>query len=586
MRRLEWSTACPDWRQRIIAGESLIPFTPLFPDEAESALTVFKSLKAVDIAGCPRFGDVCRPWVFDFVAAVFGAYNEETGRQLINEFLLLISKKNGKSTIAAGIMVTALVLNWRQMGELTILAPTIEVARNSADPAMAMVQRDEELLEILRPIPHLKTIEHRTTGASLKIVAADSETVAGGKAGFVLIDEEWLFGKSSKAENMLREAIGGLAARPEGWVIKLSTQSDEPPAGVWKDDLIRFRDIRDGKLIAPRSLGVLYEFPTDMVKDGSYKKPENWYITNPNLDASVDRKFIHDEWEKAKRNGPKSLVGFYAKYLNIEPGIGQRSDGWAGAEYWKRQDDSEITLQALIDRSEVIVVGLDGGGLDDLYGLYLIGREPQEIEVTVETEENGEKIVTKKRVKRWLGWGHAWCHRIVLERRQTIASVLEDFEKAGTLTIIDDTLGDVDQIVEIIKRVRDAGKLYCVAVDPAGLGDMVDALSEARITQDNKETERNFVVGVSQGYGLMNAIKTAERKLANRTLIHSPSGVMDWAVGNLKIEPTATAIRATKQNAGDAKIDPVMALFDAASIMQMNPPAQTSVYETKELLVL
>jgi len=48
---------------------------------------------------------------------------------------------------------------------------------------------------------------------------------------------------------------------------------------------------------------------------------------------------------------------------------------------------------------------------------------------------------------------------------------------------------------------------------------------------------------------------------------------MDWCVGNLKIEPTATAIRATKQNAGDAKIDPVMALFDAVTVMIRNPEA-------------
>ena len=61
---------------------------------------------------------------------------------------------------------------------------------------------------------------------------------------------------------------------------------------------------------------------------------------------------------------------------------------------------------------------------------------------------------------------------------------------------------------------------------------------------------------------------------------------MTWCVGNLKIEATATAIRATKQNAGDKKIDPVMALFDAASIMQTNPDAGGSFYRDHELRVL
>jgi phage terminase large subunit-like protein len=591
----EWTTACPDWRERIVARQSLLPCDPLFPAEAEAALEVFRDLPIVDVLGKPTFGEIGRDWIFDLPSAVFGAYNPETGRREINEFFELIAKKNTKSTRAAGIMLTELVRNERHSAEFIILAPTLEIAKNSSEPAMDMVAEHPELRRILKPVAHQRLIEHRATGAQLKIVAADSETVGGKKATGVLIDELWLFGKRANAKNMLREATGGLASRPEGFVVALSTQSDEPPAGVFLDWLRRFRKIRDGELVAPRSLGLLYEFPEEMIKSEAYKSPANFYVPNPNLGASVDEQFLTDEYEKARIEGQKSLVGFFAKHLNVEPGMAARSDSWAGAEFWKRGADPGVDLDAILDRCEVVIVGLDGGGLDDLYGMTVLGREAAAAGDDVDGDDepsDDEPDGETKQVKRWLAWSHAWAHKVVLERRKSIASKLLDLETAGELTILEDGAmdgglpADIAQIVDVIVRISEAGLLHCVAVDPAGLGELVDALAEVGIEVENRASGCDFVIGAAQGYAMMNALKTAERKLANGTLVHADQALMDWCVANLKIEPTATAIRATKANAGDAKIDPAMALFNAVTFMATNPDACRSAYEDRGLLVL
>src|SRR5579872_3737771 len=268
---LVWSTACTNWQERIVKGESLIPCPPLFPAEAAAALEIFNDLVLVDVSGQPTIAQACKPWVIDFASSVFGAYNAKTGRRLIRYFFLLVSKKNSKSTIAAGVMLTALLRNWRRSGEYYILAPTKEVADNSYKPARDMVKADPELEALLRCQDNYRTITHRNTGAFLKVVAADSEVVAGKKTIGLFIDELWLFGKKANAGNIIREAMGGLASRPEGFVIYATTQGDEPPAGVFRETLARFRDIRDGKLIDPRSLGVIYEFPPAMIESGAFK---------------------------------------------------------------------------------------------------------------------------------------------------------------------------------------------------------------------------------------------------------------------------------------------------------------------------
>lgn len=559
----DWTTACKDWERRIKAGRSLIVSPPLFPDEAAAALEVFKALRIVDAAGSPTFGEACEQWVFDFVAAIFGAYDASTGQRLIREFFLLISKKNAKSTIAAGIMLTALIRNWRMSAELLILAPTIEVAQNSFKPAADMVRADEELSDLLHVQDHYRTITHRTTKAVLKVVAADNDTVSGKKAAFVLVDELWVFGKKPKADAMLREATGGLVSRDEGFVISLSTQADEPPAGVFKAKLDYARDVRDGRIEDKKFLGVLYEFPKAMQDREEYLDPGNFYITNPNLGRSVSQEWLEDELKKEMAKDASTRNTFLAKHLNVEIGMNQRSNRWAGADFWPKRADPSLTFESLLEQSEVVVVGLDGGGLDDLFGFGAVGRH--------------------KETRDWMVWSHAWCHKGVLDRRQSIAARLRDFEAAGELTIVDDELEDISEIVSMIDEVNKRGLLAAVAVDPAGLGEMIEALDEIGITVDGGQ-----LIGAAQGYAMMNAIKTAERKLTNGTMRHSGSGLMAWCVGNLKIEPTATAIRATKQNAGDAKIDPVMALFDAVTVMVRNPEALggPSIYASRGALVL
>jgi len=556
----EWSTACPDWADRLRSGRSIIP-APIFPEEAEAGLAVMRELRIVDAPGSPRIGDASGQWVFDLAASIFGAYDAESGRRLITEWFVMLPKKNFKSGLAASIMLTMLVRNWRRSAEFTILAPTLEVANNSFGPAKDMVLYEEdgedgegysELADLVHVQTHIKTLTHREMNSTLKVIAADANTAAGKKSVGILIEELWLFGKQANAKDMLREATGGLASRPEGFTIYITTQSDEPPEGVFKEKLQYARDVRDGKILDPQFLPILFEHPPEMVKSGEAKQLQNLPMVNPNLGYSVDRAYLEREYRKAEAEGEASLKGFLAKYGNVEVGLNLRSDRWAGADFWETAAIPVFSLEELLARSEVVDVGIDGGGLDDLLGLSAVGRE-------IDTG-------------RWLSWGRGWIHPIALERRKSEASKYMDFIKAGDLVLVDRVGQDVEEVVEIVGQIVDSGLLDKVGVDRLGLGAIYDALvgtddEPGPVTPDQ-------VVGIPQGYQLNGAIKTAERHVAAKKLVHGGSALMAWCVGNAKTVMQGNAVTITKQASGVGKIDLLMALFDAVYLMALNPEAK------------
>ncbi|MDT0137722.1 terminase large subunit [Acidovorax sp. PRC11] len=556
----EWTTACPDWAERLRSGRSIIP-PPIFPEEAEAGLSVMRELRIVDAPDSPKIGDASGQWVFDLAASIFGAYDAESGRRLITEWFVMLPKKNFKSGLAASIMLTMLIRNWRKSAEFTILAPTLEVANNSFGPAKDMVAFEEEgddgetyseLADLVQVQTHIKTLTHRGMNATLKVIAADANTAAGKKSVGVLVEELWLFGKQANAKDMLREATGGLASRPEGFTIYITTQSDEPPQGVFKEKLQYARDVRDGKIVDPQFLPILFEHPPELVKSGGARLLENLPMVNPNLGYSVDRAYLEREFRKAEAEGEASLKGFLAKYGNVEVGMNLRSDRWLGADFWLAAAVPVFSLAELLQRSEVVTVGIDGGGLDDMLGLAVVGRE-------IDTG-------------RWLVWARAWLHPIALERRKSEAAKYHDFAKAGDLVLVQDVGDDIADVVRIVTQVVDSGLLDKVGVDRAGLGGIYDALVGTE--EKTGPVTADQVVGIPQGWQLQGAIKTVERHLAARKLVHGGTALMAWCVGNAKVVAVGNAISITKQASGFAKIDPLMALFDAVYLMALNPEAK------------
>jgi phage terminase large subunit-like protein len=567
-----WSFACPDWVERLKSGRSLVPALPLDEVEAERAVAIFNKLRLPDVPAQPLLADAAGEWFRDIVRAAFGSLDKATGARRVSEIFTLVPKKNSKTTGGAAIAITALLMNTRPHAEMLLVGPTQDVADLAFQQAAGMIAADDEgyLQKRFHVREHIKTIEDRRNKASLKIKTFDMRVMTGSKPVAVIVDELHVMSAYSYASRVIGQIRGGLLPNPESLLIFITTQSDQPPAGVFRAELDYARGVRDGRITEQvRMLPVLYEFPEAMQTDEAkpWRDPVNWPMVLPNLGRSITVDRLSADYAAAREKGEEEERRWASQHLNVEIGLALHANRWRGADYWLGASDRKLTLEVLLERSEVVTIGIDGGGLDDLFGLAVLGR--------------------CRRTRHWLLWNRAWVHDEVLEGRKDIAERLRDFAAAGDLIICRNPTEDFKGAAEIAQRVWNTGllpKKGGIGLDPAG---MLDTPAELGFCGGLDEV----AAFVPQGYKHSGRAWTLERKLKDKTIWHSGSAMMAWVVGNAKVVQTGNAIAIDKQVAGKAKIDPLIATFNAVHLLGLNPVSANAedvidVYEGYEVVTL
>lgn len=553
--------ACPDWWAKLQAGQVPMADVPIDEEKAARVLAFFNRLRLPDIPGNPPMSVACGDWFKSLLVTFFASEDPETHRELVWELLCMVPKKNSKSTYVAALALTALYMEEAPNRQMLLVGPSQNISERCFGQAQGMIDLDEKLQLIFKVQDHLKTITRRKTGTALDVKTFDTGIVTGEIPVLTIIDELHELGKKAKAAKVMQQIRGGGITMQRGKVLMITTQSDEMPTGIWKSELKKARAIRDGKGgPKPIMLPILYEFPEEQQKDESFWRDRaNWGLILPNLGLSIDEQALEDDYENNGRVSKEAEQIWASQHLNIEIGVGLGGDNWRGVDHWEDCGDETLTLDELIRRAEVCVVGVDGGGLDDLFAVAVIGRE--------------------RGSRRWLLWAHAWAFEEVFERRKDIDAKLRDFEEAGDLTICRTVGDDVTGAIEVIAKLEEAGLLPtespAIGLDAAGIAELLDGLDQAGFGEDRW-------ISVGQGWKLQSAVLTLPRRLKDRKLVHGASDFMAWTVGNAKTELKGSNYIVTKQAAGSAKIDALMATFNAAMLMFGNPEAAgPSVYETR-----
>ncbi|MFG6535547.1 terminase large subunit [Sulfitobacter sp. 1A16787] len=550
--------SCTDWADRLEAGQPPMPDLPVCLGRAHRAAQIFDNLRLPDVPGQPELRQAGAGWFRQIVKYAFGAI-DETGAPGVGEVFCLVPKKNGKTTYTAALGITALMLNEIKGAELMIVSATQEIAQTCFSQIVGMIKADRPEDEGEQPYlvqrfdikEHQSRIVDRWTNAVLKVKTFDMRVVTGSIPLLCIVDELHLLGANTHAERVLTQIRGGMITRPNALLVFITTQSDTPPAGVFKQELDYARRVRDGQEQDTNMLVCLYEFPEAMQIDEArpWADPENWHMVLPNLGRSIDLARLKRLYWKYKGQGPGPFRTWASQHLNVQVGLALHGSRWIGVDHWAMCSRSEIDLAELLERSEVVTAGIDGGGLDDLMALGLIGRD----------RDTGD----------WMAWARAWAHDEVLDRRKDIAPRLLDFEADGDLVRCTTPTQDIEDCADLCAQVLDAGlfpEAAGIGLDPYGITALLTELNA-------RGMEGDLLASIGQGTRLSPAVWGLERKLKDQTFLHGGTAMLNWVISNARAEQRGSAVLITKQSSGKAKIDPLISILNAFVLMARNPQA-------------
>ncbi len=240
-----------------------------------------------------------------FISALFGFVSETTGLRRYRETLFYVARKNGKSTMLAGIALYCLIADKEAGAEVYSVATKKDQARIIFDELCNMVRQSPELLEICKK--RKTDLYFPLTFSKVQPLGKNSDTLDGLNSSAVIIDELHAIKDRGLYEVMKQSQ----SARQQPLLIMITT------AGTVRecifDDMYKYAcDVADGTITDPTFLPVLYEL--DNKKE--WLNPMAWEKANPGLNTIKKLDDLINKVERAKQS-PRDLTGLLTKDFNV-----------------------------------------------------------------------------------------------------------------------------------------------------------------------------------------------------------------------------------------------------------------------------
>lgn len=482
-----------------------------------------------------RFFDFCRhvkgewagrrlglePWQEFIVGSIFG-WKRRDGTRLIRSSYVEVPRKNGKTTLAAGIALYLLIADGEPGAEVYCAATKRDQAKLVFDQAKEMVRRSPALKRRVRVLQN--NLHVMATASKLEPLGADKDTMDGLNVHGVVIDELHAH-KDRGIWDVLTSATG---ARRQPLVFTITTAGLGGSPTVCRQE----HDYSEQVLKGVVEDDSRFAFIATIDEGDDWTSPIAWKKANPNLGISIKEEFLAKELEKALAV-PAEQNKFRRYYLNE----------------WVQQESRYIDLRAWdacagIVRQDKLTGRLCYGGLDlankiDLAALVLLFPP-----------EAGEDYYTVLPI--------FWApEEAIVERSRRDRVPYDAWARQGFLRVTPGQVIDYNQIKADILALTQRYNLWRIGYDPWSAHQMAQEL----------ELEGLQLIEVRPGMKSMTEpTKELLRLVMERRIRHGGHPVLRWNADNLVVKRGPTDLIMPDKEKSREKIDGMVALITALAL--------------------
>lgn len=471
------------------------------------------------------------PWQQWVLWNIYGWYRKD-GTRRFNYVYLGTSRKQGKTTLLAGMALAALLFDEEPAGEVYLAATKRDQAKIAFNEAYRMVQYSPALKKVLESKKH--EILNPGIQGRLTYLASDSNHLDGLNVHFAGIDEYHAH-STDEVSNVLKS---GMQARTNPLHVIITTAGLNKKVPCYKQQLY-CKEVLDGTKQDNALFTAIWELdPTD-----SWNDPESWYKANPSLGATVTLEALQKQYQQAVNMGGSSETEFKTKHLNTWV---TSSKTWIPADVW--QKNAIATPPNLQGRQ--CWAGMDLASVSDITALVFLWPLDNE-EFYIEGQY----------------WLPADTVEAVLE--QNPGHIYADFIKLPNMHLTEGNVTDYASIRRLVSGVHYPNGTYEVEENSYMhqyeiQGVAFDRYNSTQIAIDLTQ-DGVPLAPYGQGYVSMSApTKQLEILVRQGKIKHNGCPIMQWALGNVELRTDpAGNVKPDKGKSRSGKIDPVVSLVMA-----------------------